>query len=75
MREEERGVRVEKERKKDSSRDLDEKSRDLFMRWKGTASKTEKRRRVAARGRGWERKKTRGGIRVWSRVCLLGFWA
>ena len=54
------------------------KEKDSNVRWKGIFAKQRKQRRVAARGRGWERKKTRGRIRVCPRVCLLGFgpdWA
>ena len=35
---------------------------DLDARWKGLIVKTRKRRRVAARCRGWERKKAGAGL-------------
>ena len=38
------------------------KNRDPIGRWKGATVKRRKRRRVAARARGWERKKPGAGL-------------
>ena len=67
--EEERRCCGERKRKEGErriwSRDPIANIRGLFWRWKGTIAKREKRERMAAKGRGWERKTARGRIRVW----------
>ena len=62
-----RKKREEKERrkKKKGPRDLKENPKDRFARREDRFTKTKKKRRVAARGRGWEGKTARGRIRVW----------
>ena len=42
--------------------------------WKGVSAKTEKGERVAARCRGWERKKPGGNPRVWRLGGLGPVW-
>ena len=49
-----KGIRRER---KDRARDLKRKRKDQNGRWRDLVAKREKRERVAARGRGWERKK------------------
>ena len=62
----ERGDRVrgeeekEREREGDKSRDPKRICRDLFVRWKDLKRTREEGRRVAAKGRGWEKKTARG---------------
>ena len=38
------------------------REKDLSARWKGLFAKNRKRRRVAAKHRGWEKKRTRAGL-------------
>ena len=47
----------------------------MFARWKDPFAKIEKKRRVAAKHRGWERKRARGRIRVWRLGGLGPIWA
>ena len=63
----------EKEKKRGKGRKekgRDPKKKGLRCRWKDLFVKNRKQRRVAAKHRGWERKRARGRIRV-----LVARWA
>ena len=57
---EERERREEREDKRERKRTKRKRENDLFEGWEGLIAKTQKGRRVAARGRGWEQKRPGG---------------